>query len=237
MNDLLREIDEELRYDRLRERWNQYGKKVTVVVGIGLLSVAGYQGWGYWHKQQQSAVVAQWAQAKAEASQDNYANANALLSEVKAKSSLNGLLRLQQAAWADSEGNDEDKIKFYSIVSSESEAEPSMRAMASLMQAAEAVTPADPGTVTHEGAFAPFMVEQQALHAIEAERIAEAATMLHALSNDASAPQAMRSRALEMFAYLQHRYPDVVVDLPAEEAESVLPVQEPMVVDDKGEAS
>jgi hypothetical protein len=51
---LLREVDEELRRDRMRKLWRQTGPWIIgAAVGI-VLVVAGYEGWTWWQKSQSS---------------------------------------------------------------------------------------------------------------------------------------------------------------------------------------
>jgi hypothetical protein len=49
---LIREVDEELRRDRMRKLWRQTGPWVIVAAVAVVLAVAGYEGWTWWQKAQ-----------------------------------------------------------------------------------------------------------------------------------------------------------------------------------------
>jgi hypothetical protein len=49
---LIREVDEELRRDRMRKLWRQTGPWVIVAAVAVVLAVAGYEGWTWWQKTQ-----------------------------------------------------------------------------------------------------------------------------------------------------------------------------------------
>jgi hypothetical protein len=48
MTDLFREVDEELRRERLQRLWDAYGVYILSVALVVVLAVAGWRGWEYW---------------------------------------------------------------------------------------------------------------------------------------------------------------------------------------------
>ncbi|MDQ4060490.1 MAG: tetratricopeptide repeat protein [Pseudomonadota bacterium] len=48
MSDIFREVDEELRRERLQRLWDRYGTYVIAAAMVIVLSVAGWRGWEYW---------------------------------------------------------------------------------------------------------------------------------------------------------------------------------------------
>src|ERR1700754_4629574 len=49
---LIREVDEELRRDRMRKLWRQTGPWIIAGAVAVVLGVAGYEGWTWWQKTQ-----------------------------------------------------------------------------------------------------------------------------------------------------------------------------------------
>ncbi len=54
---LIREVDEELRRDRMRKLWRQGGPWVIAAAVAVVLVVAGYEGWTWWQKTQAAAIT------------------------------------------------------------------------------------------------------------------------------------------------------------------------------------
>jgi hypothetical protein len=62
MSDFLREVDEEVRRDRVLDIWRKYG---TIIIALAVLLVAGVGGWQFWNFRQQQQAQALGAQLEA----------------------------------------------------------------------------------------------------------------------------------------------------------------------------
>lgn len=49
---LFREVDEEVRQERFKKLWAQYGNLIVAVCLIVVVGVAGFKGWQYWQVKQ-----------------------------------------------------------------------------------------------------------------------------------------------------------------------------------------
>lgn len=56
MADIFREVDEDLRRDRLKAIWDRYGTLIVVVAAIVVLGVGGWRGWQYYESRAAAAA-------------------------------------------------------------------------------------------------------------------------------------------------------------------------------------
>jgi hypothetical protein len=84
---LLREVDEELRRDRMRKLWRQSAPYVFGAAAGVILLVAGYEGWNWWTSSNASRSADQFYAAAAAADGADLAAAQAALDEVIAQGS------------------------------------------------------------------------------------------------------------------------------------------------------
>src|ERR1700754_2012346 len=84
---LIREVDEELRRDRMRKLWRQTGPWIIAGAVAVVLGVAGYEGWTWWQKSQAAASSDQFYAATALADGTDLAGAQKALDAVIATGS------------------------------------------------------------------------------------------------------------------------------------------------------
>ena len=48
----IREVNEELRSDRMRDAWRRYGRLLIAAAVLLVLGTAGWRGWEYWQSRQ-----------------------------------------------------------------------------------------------------------------------------------------------------------------------------------------
>lgn len=63
MTDIFREIDEDMRRERMGKLWQKYGSFVVAAAVLLVIAVAGWRGWEYWRARQEQAAGAQFEKA------------------------------------------------------------------------------------------------------------------------------------------------------------------------------
>ncbi len=134
---LIREVEEELRRERMQDLWNRYGTYFLVAAIALLAAVAGFN----WYKQSRSAAAtaagAQFDKALVLVEQSKTAEAIAAFSEI-AKSGPAGyaaLARLQMAAAYVKSGDKAKAIETLEALAGSSSADPTLKSLASLQLA------------------------------------------------------------------------------------------------------
>lgn len=207
---LIREVDEDLRHDRLTQLWKQYGG-LAIVAAVGLvLAVAGWQGWSSWRLDQARASSARYSAAletldrgDADAAAQELANLAAdgtdgyrLLAEMKRAD-----LRVQA-------GDAAGAVIILERIAADGGAKDVYRDLARLKAAYLKLDVADLAELARsvEALSAPASAwrhsarEIQALAAMKAGDAAKAAALFKALADDPAAPQGLRTRAAEILA-------------------------------------
>lgn len=73
--DIFHEVDEEVRRERMKKLWDQYGLYVLILALLFVAGVAGWRGWEYYESQRAAALGAQFEAASALAEAGNLADA------------------------------------------------------------------------------------------------------------------------------------------------------------------
>jgi hypothetical protein len=117
---LIREVDEELRRDRLRKAWRQLGPWVIGGAVAVVLAVAAYEGWTWWQKSQSARSSDQFYAATALAAGSDLAGAQKALDDVIAQGSggYPMLAQFRKAALLAQQGKTDDAVKIYDTLSS-----------------------------------------------------------------------------------------------------------------------
>lgn len=112
---LLREVDDELRRDRIRKLWRQAGPFIIGGAVAVVLVVAGYEGWTWWQKSQSAASSDQFYAATALADGTDLEAAKKALDEVIAKTSggYPDLARFREAALLAQQGKTDEAVATY----------------------------------------------------------------------------------------------------------------------------
>jgi hypothetical protein len=133
---LLREVDEELRRDRMRKLWRQSAPYViAAAVGVVLL-VAGYEGWNWWTKSNSSRSSDQFYAATAIADGTDLAAAEKALGEVIAQGSgaYPALAQFRHAALLAQQGKIDEAVAAYDALTN-TQANSHLRELALVMGA------------------------------------------------------------------------------------------------------
>ena len=127
---LIREVDEELRRDRMRKLWRQTGPLVIGAAVLVVLVVAGYEGWNWWSKNQSSTSSDQFYAATEIADGTDYEAAKKALDLVIAKGSggYPALAQFREAALLAQQGKTDDAVAAYDALSTAQSQHPSARA-------------------------------------------------------------------------------------------------------------
>ncbi len=205
-----REVEEELRRDRMVAVWKQYGTYIIAAVAAVLFSFAGYKFW-----QSSRLTAAQQAGA-------SYTEASRLIKEGKIEEGLKafevisktapggyaGLTQLQIAGAQREAGKTDDAIKTYELLSTATSADPILRDYATLQIAALQSGKADftviknrlNGLLVADNAYRYSARELVGLAAFQAGNMTEARKAFDTLMLDVSTPPGMARRTRMMLA-------------------------------------
>ena len=116
---IIREVDEELRRDRLRNFWRHGGPWVIVAAVLIVVGVAGYEGWMWWSKTQAAKSSDQFYAAAEIADGTDVTAAKKALDDVIAQSSggYPMLAQFREAALLSQNGKTDDAVAAYDALS------------------------------------------------------------------------------------------------------------------------
>jgi hypothetical protein len=222
MSDIFREVDEDLRRDRLEMIWKRYG---AAIVGAVLVIVAGTAGFVAWRNHQHAEAETQTAQladalrlagnaagpaaSDPNASGDPKAAADALSAFAAQNGAGPGTLALFfEAGLRAREGDSAAAVKIYDELTQSSKLEPVYRDLATVLSVMHQVQTGDAGQLTAR--LQPLMADNNpwrhsareltALLAIRSGDKAAAGKLFEQIQNDPAAPAGVRSRATELAA-------------------------------------
>ncbi len=210
MADIFREIDEDLRADRVARLWKRYGWAVIAAAVAVVLASAGWVAWRDYDQKRQGRAGAQFAAAMAQADGGDVNAALATLGRL-IKDDPRGyamLGRLYEAGLLDRAGKADEALADYDAVAGDSSIDPLYRDLARLAAAYHRIDkePADKLTEQLRPLLAdsnPWRFaarELDALARLKAGDVKGAREALTRLSDDATAPQGVRARATELLA-------------------------------------
>jgi hypothetical protein len=202
---LLREVEEELRRERLEKIWKEYGTYLLVAAVVVVLGVLGYK---YWENRQITAAESAGAQ---------YEDALLLLTDKKDGSAAKefeklateggggyrSLAQLQLAGAQYKQGKKAEALATYEALSSDNRADAMLRGFARLQAAGLRIGDADFTEI--ENRLTPLMAddspwrysarEMLGLAAFKAGKTTDARTILTPLFVDQATPQSITERA------------------------------------------
>ena len=116
---LIREVDEELRRDRVRKLWRQTGPYVIGGAVLVVLVVAGYEGWNWWQKTQSAKSSDQFYAASVVADGKDAGAAKKALDDLIAQGSgaYPMLAQFREAALLAQNGKTDDAVAAYDALS------------------------------------------------------------------------------------------------------------------------
>lgn len=200
---LIREVDDELRGDRLRAVWKRIGPFVIGGAVAVVLVVAGFEGWSWWQKSNAARSSEQFYAALALAEAGDVAGAQEALNAVTTEGtgSYPTLARFRQASLLAEAGNSEAAVAAYDALAT-AETNPRLRELALLLAAAQFIDSGNVGAVQQRvGTLAvdghPMRTaarETLGLTQFKAGDLDSAVASLEAIMNDPLVSQETRSR-------------------------------------------
>ncbi|HYD30216.1 MAG TPA: tetratricopeptide repeat protein [Azospirillaceae bacterium] len=207
MSDIFREIDEDLRRDRMERVWKRYGGillagAITIVAATG-----GWVAWDRWQTQRQSETTQRLVTALA--TEDTAARLNDLSAfAAQAPTGPATLARLYEAGLRAQQGDAKAAIALYDQVAADGATEGVWRDLATLLSVMHQVGSGD--AVALQARITPLSAdanpwrhsarEVMALLALQAGDTARARTLFQQLADDADAPAGVRGRAGDLAA-------------------------------------
>jgi hypothetical protein len=127
------EIDEEVRRERYKQLWDQYGTYVIAVVLVIVLGIGGWRGYQWWEARKAAEAGAAFEAAAVLADEDKHAEAEAAFAKVAADapSGYRVLARLREAASL-SQRDPKAAAKIYDQVATDSSAGQVLQDLANL---------------------------------------------------------------------------------------------------------
>jgi hypothetical protein len=97
--DIFHEVDEEVRRERLRKLWDQYGLYILILAVLFVAAIAGWRGWEYYQNQRAAQFGSQFEAAAALAEAGKFAEAEKDFAKIAAEANrgYRVLARLREA--------------------------------------------------------------------------------------------------------------------------------------------
>jgi hypothetical protein len=212
LTEIFREIDEELRYEKLQRLWRRYRVVIIALVAGLILGTAGYVGWkDYAEKQAQERARAFAAALDAAAQPDDAAALAALDAVAAGSDGYAALARLQKAAVELRSGNTAGAVAVYESLAADTSVEATFRDLAVVLLAVNSLDTGEPDEIiarlapltADSNAWRHSARELTALLMLRKGDTAGARDLLTALSADVAAPAGLRQRAEELLAGLE----------------------------------
>lgn len=208
MSDIFREVDEDLRRDRLERLWKRYGSWIIGAAIILVAATAAVTLWrDYQHKQRQQAGV-EYASALSLAHAGKTQEAIEALSRLgTGASDGHGLLaRFEIAALKAQSGDKPGAIAAYQAIADDGTVGPTYRELATVLAALDGISEGEPAPIiaklqpiaTGNGPWHASALEITALAQLKGGDKAAALETYKRLADDLNAPSVLRARAAEM---------------------------------------
>ena len=212
MADIFREVDEDLRRDRIEKLWRRYGGYALGGAVLIIAAAGGFSAWQSWQNDQATQLGERYAEA---AGAGDPAKAVPAL-EVLADQGASGyrlLARFQAAAAKATSGDRPGGIAALKAIAGDSRVDPPCRDLATVLAARYAVDTAPLAEIT--AALQPLTIapnpwrfsaaELIGLAQIKAGDVPAATKTYQQLADDLDAPRSLRARAAEILGTLRHQ--------------------------------
>ena len=209
MSDIFREVDEDVRRERLVEFGKRYGSWIAAALIALVLGTAGWVAWGNWKQAQRAERTEQLAAALDLAQAENDKAAIEALNKLEGRDTGPAMLARFYEAGLKAENKDlAGAVAIYNQLAA-SDIPPAYRELAALLSVLHQMDSAEPGPLIER--LAPLTAANNPWRHTARERTAvllgrqgnkEAARkMLDELAEDEAAPAAVRGRARELSAF------------------------------------
>jgi hypothetical protein len=206
MADLLRELEDDLRHQRLMQFWRKFGSYMIGVSAIIVLVTIGMVFWGNYREGQQAEAAEIYARALKEMEEGKLEESRNSLNEVVDKGQGYSLLaQLQLGNLAFSRKEWAIALEHYRAVGKGDKADSPMQHLATVLEAKTLLAAGDKEAFRQltekpekAGFYAPFLRELRALYLLEEGDKAGAASLFQKNAEDALSPLALRERSLQL---------------------------------------
>lgn len=210
--EFIREVDEELRHDRLMLLWRRYGNLVigaAIAIVVGTAAMVGFQNW---QQRDRKAEALEFAKADTQLASGSYKEASAAFATLAADGSTGyaQLARLRQANALIKDGDQAGAEQALQALADDSGGDPLLRQAAALLLVSTQIDKADPAELETRlqpliAAGAPYRWTARELAAVVALRKADEAkakSLLDELSKDVGTTPQQKQRVDEMLQML-----------------------------------
>ncbi|TDQ63668.1 hypothetical protein ATL17_1675 [Maritalea mobilis] len=230
-DEIFHEVDEDLRNERMRRLWSQFGPWIIGAAVVIVLIVAGNEAWRWWQSSQQNASAEQFVAALDQVEEGNYDEGIAALNEIEANGAGNypALASFREAAALAQQGKIDEAVAAYDAIAT-SQGDQRLRELSSLFAAYLLVDGGDPLAVSQR--VGDLQVdghplrnaarEALGLTYYQAGQFAEALNQFEAVANDPAAP---RNLAQRVGLYLAQLESQGVAEEAAPAAEEAAPAE------------
>lgn len=205
MSDIFREVEEELRQEKLQSLWKSYGAYLIAVLVLIVGAIGGYKFYKSWEADQAGASGAKYTEALVLLSENKIDEAAPLLAELAkdGHGSYPVLARIQEAASLAKSGKKEDALTSYDAIAADASVETTFRDLARIRAAFLAVGSANVGEISErvgglaadDGIWRHTAKEIIALSQYGAGEFAKADETYDSIMADPAAPARLKSRA------------------------------------------
>jgi hypothetical protein len=203
LSDIFREVDEEVRREKLQELWERHSNLIVSLALLVVLAVAGWRGYDWWEQKQAAESGTQFEAAIALAEAGKQAEAQAAFSKV-AKEGSSGyriLARFREAAEL-AKTDPAAAVQAYASLAADSSLDPSLRDLATIRGGLILVDTAPYAELSGKlepltSADRPFRHTARELLALSAWRSGDTAAAkrwLDLIATDADTPAGTRAR-------------------------------------------
>ena len=211
MADVFNEVDEELRQERYKKLWKNYGKYVLAVAVVVVLGTAGSVGWKEYRIAARESESARFVAAVRLMESGDLAQGSAALAALAedAGAGYRTLARLRQAAALREAGDHSVAISVYERLVADGDVDQHLRDLARLL-AAQAMLELGPANEDITNRLIPLLTDDnpwrhsaRELRGVLALQDGDTDTAIReftGLSDDLTAPPGIRARAAELLA-------------------------------------
>jgi hypothetical protein len=216
-DDLIREVDEEVKRDQWLALWNQYGWYAVGLIVFVLAATGGTTLWQNYRAEQQIVASERFLTAASLASEDNIDDALAALDEIVREESdgYSMVAQFRQAALLSESDDAEPAIEIYALIADDEAYEDLYRDLAVILMAVNSVSGENAvgDTDAMRGRLSAIAVDSNpfrhsarelsaALALVRGDR-EDAANHLKALADSQDTPISTRQRATELLQAIQ----------------------------------
>ncbi len=209
MSDIFREVEEDVRKERLEKWWKAYGDYVIALLAVIILGIAGYQLWLRYEAGQRAKASVAFVAAQRITNSTQAAAAFDALSKTSPPGGYGELSRLSEASALAVAGKPADAIARYKdIAAGDSGPVGATARIRAAWLVADSASRADLEALLQPingdtSAWRQMAREVLAYSDYKAGKVKEAASEFAALVADPDSPDALKSRARAFAAYLQ----------------------------------